>query len=71
MNALYVIRVRGALDPCWAEWFEGMEIKHVEHATELRGCVPDQAALYGMLNKVRNLGLELLDVQRIGSCSEK
>lgn len=66
MNAWYEIRVKGALDPDWAEWFEGMELEHaIEDETVLRGKVRDQAALFGMLNKLRNLGLELLDVRRI------
>lgn len=65
MNAWYEIRVRGTLDSEWAEWFEGMELDHAaENETLLRGRVRDQAALYGMLNKLRNLGLELLDVRR-------
>lgn len=64
MNAWYEIRVRGQLDASWAEWFEGMQIEHTEQETRLRGRVKDQAALFGILNKLRNLGLELLDVQR-------
>lgn len=66
MNAWYEIRVRGQLDESWAEWFEGMGIEHpAKNETVLRGNVRDQAALYGMLNKLRNLGLELLGVQRV------
>src|SRR4029079_5267013 len=66
MNVWYKIRVRGQLDESWAEWFEGMAIEHTaEKETVLQGNVCDQAALYGMLNKLRNLGLELLDVERI------
>lgn len=72
LNALYEIRVRGQLDPGWAEWFEGMEVAHAENETVLRGRVRDQAALYGMLNKLRNLGLELLEVecQEEANCAE-
>jgi hypothetical protein len=65
MGAWYEIRVGGQLDPDWADWFEGMQIDHVgQDETVLKGRVRDQAALYGMLNKLRNLGVELLDVQR-------
>lgn len=66
MNAWYEIRVHGELDESWAEWFEGMQIEHPsQDETLLRGSVRDQTALYGMLNKLRNLGLELTDVRRV------
>lgn len=65
MGAWYEIRVRGQLDKNWSDWFEGMQIDHIGQAeTILQGRIRDQAALYGMLNKLRNLGLDLLDVQR-------
>lgn len=64
MNAWYQIRVRGQLDPSWAEWFDGMELEHAESETILRGHVTDQAALYGILIKLRDLGIELLEVER-------
>lgn len=57
------IRVRGQIDKHWSEWFEGFEIAHGEaDETVLTGQVPDQAALYGMLTKLRNLGLTLISV---------
>ena len=65
MNVWYQIRVRGWLDESWGEWFEDMKIAHAENETVLRGRVRDQAALYGILNKLRNLGLELVEVRRI------
>lgn len=65
MGAWYEIRVRGQLDTSWSEWFGGMQIEHVgQTETVLSGRVRDQAALYGILNKLRSLGLDLLDVQR-------
>ncbi len=67
MNVCYQIRVRGRLDEGWGEWFEDMKIAHAENETVLRGRVRDQAALYGILNKLRNLGLELVEVRRITS----
>ncbi|HZD58722.1 MAG TPA: hypothetical protein VE136_18465 [Anaerolineales bacterium] len=57
------IRVKGQIDKHWSEWFEGFEITHGEaDESLLTGQVPDQAALYGMLAKLRNLGLTLISV---------
>jgi|Tabmets5t2r1_1033131.scaffolds.fasta_scaffold55194_1 hypothetical protein len=65
--AHYELRVKGVLEPGWSSWFEGLEvIGDVDHGeTTIRGSVIDQAALHGLLAKVRDLGLELLSVQRI------
>jgi hypothetical protein len=61
----YRIRVKGQLGPEWSEWFDGMTITCDEHnETTLSGQVLDQAALYGILNKVQALGLTLLSVLR-------
>jgi hypothetical protein len=55
------IRVRGRIDEHWSEWFEGLTITHTDQdETVLTGAVADQAALYGLLAKVRDLGLSLL-----------
>ena len=56
------IRVEGCLDERWSEWLNGLTIKHVDNETVLTGLVADQAALYGLLNKLRDLGLELVSV---------
>lgn len=57
------IRIEGCLDPMWAEWFEGLEMKQtVPGETVLMGEVVDQAALYGLLSKLRDLGVKLLAV---------
>ena len=59
----YEIRVSGRLDEEWEEWFEGFTITYgEENETVLTGPVTDQAALFGILNKLRNLGLQLLSV---------
>jgi hypothetical protein len=59
----YEIRVRGTLSPEWAEWFDGMEIRQeADGGTVLEGWVPDQAALHGLLARVRDLNLTLLSV---------
>ena len=57
------IRVREQLDEDWAEWLDGFTIIHTqENETILSGCVPDQAALYGLMAKLRDLGVTLLAV---------
>ena len=62
----YEIRVRGKLDQKWSDWFGGFTITHAGDAeTMLMGTVADQAALHGMLHKIRDLGLPLLSVQRL------
>lgn len=62
----YVIRIKGRLDCKWADWFGGLKITNLENdETILAGQVADQAALHGLLNKLRDLGLPLLSVQRI------
>jgi hypothetical protein len=65
---LYRLRVKGHLRPEWAEWFDGMTItQETNGETTLSGLVADQAALHGLLVKVRDLGLMLLIVQKLMS----
>jgi hypothetical protein len=60
---VYQIRIKGQLDPQWAAWFEGMTITSTDEGeTVLLGPVIDQAALYGLLRKIRDLGLPLISV---------
>ena len=62
----YEIRLQGHLDGRWAVWFEGMSLSHADDGTTvIRGEVTDQAALHGMLSKVRDLGLPLVAVRRV------
>ena len=62
--SLYQIRLKGHLGSEWADWFGGMAVDLTEDGdTLLTGPVPDQAALHGILKKVRDLGLPLLAVQ--------
>ena len=57
------ITVKKRIDFNWSEWFEGMTIRHTDQdETILAGAVVDQAALYGLLAKLRNLGLSLVSV---------
>jgi hypothetical protein len=59
----YEIRIKGHLDDRWAEWFEGMTVTLAEDGdTLLTGLVIDQAALHGLLKKVRDLGMPLVSV---------
>ncbi len=62
---VYQIRLKGHLDPQWSDWFDGLTLTREGDDTLLTGPVVDQAALYGLLRKVRDLGLPLLAVTRI------
>jgi hypothetical protein len=60
------IRVKGQIDEHWSDWFEDLTITHTDQdGTILSGTVVDQAALYGLLAKLRDLGLSLLSVNRV------
>ena len=62
----YVIRVQGHLAPRWAEWFAGLTMTHTASGeTILSGPIEDQAALHGVLIKVRDLNLTLIAVNKI------
>ncbi len=62
----YEIRVRGHLDTRWAAWFDGLTLTHGSDGTTIiDGPVADQAALYGLLQKTRDLGLPLLSVNHV------
>jgi hypothetical protein len=65
--AIYQIRVKGILDPSWSDWFDGFTIISSEDETELTGLVADQAALFGMLTKINDLGLTLISVSQTHS----
>lgn len=63
---VYQIRIKGHLSHRWTDWFEGLTITLEEDGdTLLTGTVIDQAALHGLLKKVRDLGMPLLSVNRI------
>lgn len=65
-SMVYRIRVQGHLDHRWTDWFEGLTITLADNGdTLLTGPVADQAALHGLLRKVRDLGLPLLSVTRL------
>ncbi len=63
---VYEIRIKGQLDSRWGDWFEGLTITLAEEGdTLLTGPVADQAALHGLLKKVRDLGMPLLSVNQV------
>jgi hypothetical protein len=63
---LYEIRIKGHLDDRWSDWFDGLTITLEDNGdTLLTGPVIDQAALHGLLKKVRDLGLPLLSVSPV------
>jgi hypothetical protein len=68
---IYEIRVAGHLSPHWMNWFEGLTVTLEENGnTLLSGPVADQAALYGLLKKLRDTGLTLVAVNQIHSNQE-
>ena len=68
--AIYQIKVQGRLDERWAHWFEGMSVgcepsSDGSTVTVVTGTLADQAALYGLINRFRDLGLPLISVERL------
>ena len=62
----YEIRLKGHLDSRWAAWFDGLSLTHEsDGSTIIHGPVADQAALHGLLQKVRDTGLPLVSVTQV------
>jgi hypothetical protein len=62
----YEIRLKGHLEPRWADWFDGLTLTRCSDGTTvIRGLVVDQSALHGLLQRVRDLGLPLISVTRV------
>ena len=65
-SMVYQIRIKGHLGPRWTDWFGGMTITLEDNGETLLTClVVDQAALYGLLRKVRDLGMPLISAIRV------
>lgn len=65
---VYQIKIKGHLDMQWEDWFEGLTITPLSNnETLIAGSIADQAALHGILKKIRDLGLPLISVQPLGS----
>ena len=67
----YEIRVQGHIGQTWSHWFDCLDVEELEDgSTCLRGVLPDQAALHGLLNKIRDLGMTLLSVRQLNPNQE-
>lgn len=67
MPEYYEIKIKGHLDPCWSEGFANLKLTQLEgDGTLLSGLLPDQGALYGVLERIRDLNMTLISV----TCSD-
>jgi hypothetical protein len=65
VKEIYRIQVRGHLTSKWSDWFDGLQMSYCGEDTILTGSVLDQAALHGVLAKIRDLGLPILLVENL------
>jgi hypothetical protein len=67
MPEYFEIKIKGNLDPNWSDWFAGLTVTHLEgNETMLSGPLPDQAALHGLLERIRDLNIILISVTCFG-----
>ena len=67
----YCIKIQGELDTSWSDWLSVQNLTVNNGTTTIIGIFEDQVALYGLLEKIRNLGLSLLSICRAGSGDEQ
>jgi hypothetical protein len=66
------IRVKGKIDEHWSEWFEGLKIGHTTRGeTVIAGSIIDEAEMYGLLSRLRDLGLQLISVDSRANDTDK
>ena len=71
-SELHEIRVQGHLDDRWSDWMEGLVFTHEsDGTTTLTGPLADQAALHGVLTRIRDLALPIVSVRRLGPDAER
>jgi hypothetical protein len=70
-DQIYQIRVKGHISDSWSTWFEALTIhREASGETVLTGALPDQTALHGVLMKIRDLGLTLMEVKTISQTEQ-
>ena len=71
MAEYYEIKIKGYLDPRWSDWFASLAMTQLEgNETLLSGMLPDQAALFGLLERIRDLNLSLISVTCGGATNQ-
>ncbi len=72
MPEYYEIRVKSHLDPHWSDWFADLKLTHLDgDETLLSGSLPDQGALHGLLERIRDLNLKLISVTCCGQSTHQ
>lgn len=70
-SIIYEIKLQGALDGSWSDWFNGMMINYANGITTLRGAVKDQSILRGMLTKIWDLNLTLISINQVNKSEDQ
>ena len=71
-NQTYEIKLKGHIDRSWGEWFDGFILTYEsDGTTRLSGEIVDQAALHGLLKRIRDLGLPLISINRLNTEEQK
>ena len=71
MNNIIKIKIKGHLDSSWKDWFDGLDIITEGDHTILIGDARDEAFIYGVINKIRDLNLNLISVEKIENPNQK